>query len=95
LPWEPLNRRPFRFVRHVGSPPLPIVNGRLMKINLNGDVREMPDAITIAALLTELHLVPEYLAVEVNTRLVPREQHGEHVLCEGDHVEVVTLVGGG
>ena len=36
-----------------------------------------------------------YVAVEVNLELVPRRRHAEHVLRDGDRVEVVTLVGGG
>jgi thiamine biosynthesis protein ThiS len=33
--------------------------------------------------------------VEVNRKVVPRRQHAEHTLRDGDTVEIVTLVGGG
>ena len=34
-------------------------------------------------------------AVEVNEALVPKREHPEHELADGDTVEIVTLVGGG
>ena len=35
------------------------------------------------------------VAVEVNCQIVPRARHAEHVLADGDRLEIVTLVGGG
>jgi len=46
-------------------------------------------------LLSELQLTPKLVAVEVNREVVSRRLHETHVLCAGDEVEVVTLVGGG
>ncbi len=66
-----------------------------MQIFVNGDPRELPDGATLAALMRDLDLEPRYVAVEVNLVLVPRSQHGNHVLRPGDRLEVVTLVGGG
>ena len=66
-----------------------------MNILVNGARREVPDAITIAALLAELDVTERHVAVEVNQELVPRAQHAEHTLREADQLEVVTLVGGG
>jgi thiamine biosynthesis protein ThiS len=34
-------------------------------------------------------------AVEVNRMLVPKRRHEQHMLLEGDQVEIVTFVGGG
>ena len=66
-----------------------------MHIVLNGEEREAADGITVAALLEELELPAERVAVEVNREIVPRAQCAAHVLHEGDQLEVVTLVGGG
>ena len=66
-----------------------------MQITVNGDPREAPSETTVAALLAELKLAPEYVAVEVNRDVVPRQRHAQHVLQEGDQLEIVTLVGGG
>lgn len=66
-----------------------------MNITYNGQPRDVPAGISIAALLDQLQLATRQVAVEVNLELVPRAQHGEHRLQEGDRLEVVSLVGGG
>lgn len=66
-----------------------------MNIFFNGRPRDVPDHATVSDLLVQAELDPRRLAVEVNLELVPRQRHAEHVLQEGDRLEVVTLVGGG
>ncbi len=66
-----------------------------MKIQINGKISDFPDGITISQLVHLAEVPPNYLAVEVNQEVVPREQHEHHLLQDGDCVEVVTLVGGG
>jgi thiamine biosynthesis protein ThiS len=65
-----------------------------MKLIVNGAERSL-EAASVAALLAELELRPEVVAVELNGALVPRAEHGATTLAEGDRVEIVTLVGGG
>ena len=66
-----------------------------MKIEVNAEDREVPDGCTIAALLELLEIRVKHVAVERNLEVVPRAEHGVTELCEGDKLEVVTLVGGG
>lgn len=66
-----------------------------MMIHLNGQPRDIPAGCTVAELLMEMQMEPRFVAVEVNLQVVPRAQHGQHVLQEGDRLEIVTLVGGG
>ncbi len=66
-----------------------------MKILFNSETLQVQQETTIAVLLEELNLVSRNVAVEVNQEVVPRGQHSQHVLKEGDQLEVVTLVGGG
>lgn len=66
-----------------------------MRIQLNGEPFELPDGESVAALLTRLDLAGRRVAVELNLDIVPRSQHGETVLKEGDQVEVVHAIGGG
>jgi len=66
-----------------------------VQIQVNGEAREVPDVFTVAELLAHLELQPRYLAVERNLILIPREEHADCVLQEGDRLEIVTLVGGG
>ena len=66
-----------------------------MQIQVNGECREVESGASVAELLEDLQLDPRYLAVEVNLELVPRGDHDDKLLAEGDQLEVVTLVGGG
>jgi len=66
-----------------------------MNVIFNGQPRELPADTTVAQLLVLLNLEPRHVAVEVNQAVGPRRSHAETVLCEGDAIEVVTLVGGG
>ena len=66
-----------------------------MRVTVNGEPREVAAGATVAALLDELGLRPELVAVEINGALVPRARRAEHALADGDAVELVTLVGGG
>jgi sulfur carrier protein len=66
-----------------------------MNISVNGEPRNIASASTIATLLAELAVTQPHVAVELNLEVVPRAQHRETVLREGDRLEVVTLVGGG
>ncbi len=64
-------------------------------IQFNGQRKEILPDTTVAGLLAQLEMRPAFVAVEINQELVPRGRHAEHLLHEGDRVEVVTLVGGG
>jgi sulfur carrier protein len=66
-----------------------------MRIQLNGESLELPDGETVAALLTRLDLTGRRVAVELNQDIVPRSQHADTTLTEGDQVEVVHAIGGG
>ncbi len=66
-----------------------------MRIQLNGESFELPDGQTVADLLVRLDLTGRRLAVELNLDIVPRSQHEETVLREGDTLEVVHAIGGG
>ena len=67
-----------------------------LEFTLNGACQRLADENpTIADLLVQLNINPRYCAVERNAELIPREQHKEVVVREGDRIEIVTLVGGG
>jgi sulfur carrier protein len=66
-----------------------------MTIKVNGETREVPNGNTVAELLSSLGVMQPHVAVELNLEVVPRAQHGDTVLQDGDRLEVVTLVGGG
>ena len=66
-----------------------------MRVIVNDQATELPDAATVADLLVQLALPGTRVAVEVNRQLVRHIQHGDTRLNDGDIIEVVTLVGGG
>ena len=66
-----------------------------MIVICNGETRETLPGVTLASLLDDLGLVDGHVAVEVNLEVVPRTQHADFVLQDGDRLEVVKLVGGG
>jgi sulfur carrier protein len=66
-----------------------------MRIHVNGELSEVAAGSTVARLLGELGVTQPHVAVELNLEVVPRAQHAETVLRDGDRLEVVTLVGGG
>ena len=51
--------------------------------------------MTLAGLLEQLEIRPQYCAVERNRELVPRGEHASCELHSDDELEIVTLVGGG
>ena len=66
-----------------------------MRIQLNGQPHELPDGTTLAALVDDLGLTGKRYAVEIDGELVPRSEHPQRVLQEGERVEVVQAIGGG
>jgi thiamine biosynthesis protein ThiS len=66
-----------------------------MKITVNGEAREVAAGASVSDLLRELSVMQPHVAVERNLEVVPRAEHADTELSEGDRIEVVTLVGGG
>ncbi|KAB7764723.1 sulfur carrier protein ThiS [Xanthomonas maliensis] len=66
-----------------------------MNIRLNGTQCTIPDAFSLAALLAQEGLTERRVAVEVNGEIVSRGRHADHLLREGDVVEIVHALGGG
>jgi thiamine biosynthesis protein ThiS len=67
----------------------------LITIHLNGEAREVPEGLTLAALLEWLKLPLDRVAVERNLEVVHRSRWPETPVEAEDRLEVVHLVGGG
>ena len=65
-----------------------------MTVTVNGEARDVAEGANLNALLAELKLTPDKVAIELNRRLVRAAKY-DTPLKEGDVVEVVTFVGGG
>ena len=70
-------------------------NAPHMQVILNNTPIMLPDDATVEDLLQTTKLRNTPCAVEVNTSLVPKKDHPDHTLTQGDRIEIVTLVGGG
>ncbi|MBX3228291.1 MAG: sulfur carrier protein ThiS [Labilithrix sp.] len=66
-----------------------------MKLTINGSERDVPDGLTVRALVEHLGLGGGPVAVEQNREVVPRAEHAARALKDGDTVEIVHFVGGG
>ena len=66
-----------------------------MHLTVNGEPREVPDHTTVRGLIELLDLTGGPVAVERNGDIVPRAEHPQAALAEGDVVEIVHFVGGG
>ena len=66
-----------------------------MNITVNGDPLEVPLGHTLANLVMDLDVGDQRIAIEVNEQIVPRSTYETYNLQPGDHVEVVTAIGGG
>ena len=66
-----------------------------MKIQLNGETRDIPDSSTAQDLVELLELSGKRLAMEVNQEIVPRTTYAVFQLKQGDRVEIVHAIGGG
>jgi thiazole synthase len=67
----------------------------MLQLTINGEVRTWPEPLSVADLLEQLGFDRRRIAVEVNQEVVPRPEHGQRQLANGDQVEIVTLVQGG
>lgn len=66
-----------------------------MKLVLNGTESEIQENITLSELLKSLNIEPGRVAVEVNMEIIKKGNFQDHVLKNGDSVEIVNFVGGG
>lgn len=66
-----------------------------MRIQVNGEPREVDENISLPQLFAILNLKPEQIAVELNHDVVRRAQWEGTLLKAEDRVEIVHFVGGG
>lgn len=66
-----------------------------MRILVNGKPAEIPEGITVQALLESKNLPPGSVAIALNGSIAPADQWGTIRLKPGDEVDLVRHVGGG
>ncbi|HWR36324.1 MAG TPA: sulfur carrier protein ThiS [Clostridia bacterium] len=66
-----------------------------MKLIINGEEKDFTSGLTLAALISQLGIKGDRIAVELNRDIAPRASWETIELTEGDKLEVVHFVGGG
>jgi sulfur carrier protein len=66
-----------------------------MMVKINGDSCEVPDGLTVAALLVFLEMRNDRVAIEYNLNILPRAAWDGTRVQPNDAFEIVHFVGGG
>ncbi len=66
-----------------------------MRVQVNGENREVPEGQTVLELLLSLGLAPDRVAVELDRRILKQAAWPATVLHAGARLEIVQFVGGG
>ncbi len=65
-----------------------------MRIRINGKDENI-DAASVLDILKARNVEPRMVAVEVNSKMIERDEYGVTQLKEGDEVEFLYFMGGG
>jgi sulfur carrier protein len=66
-----------------------------MKITVNGHIKDLSGPMTLSALILSICPEPKHVIAEVNETIIKAPAWETTPLKDGDHVELVTFVGGG
>jgi len=66
-----------------------------MKIFINGEARELEGVETLSNLLDTLGLPKQRIAIEVNRKVIRKQEWETAVIADQDKIEIVHFVGGG
>ena len=66
-----------------------------VRLTVNGEAREVPDALSAAELVEQLGLRREAVVVERNEEVIPRPLLDQVKLAEGDTIEIIQMIAGG
>jgi sulfur carrier protein len=66
-----------------------------LRIQVNGDSRDVNEGMSIPALIASLQLKADQIAIELNQRVLRRTEWQSTILREDDKLEIVHFVGGG
>jgi thiamine biosynthesis protein ThiS len=66
-----------------------------MIVTINGERREIPDGLSVSAMLDHLGMAGDRVALERNLDILPRARWQETQVQSNDSFEIVHFVGGG
>jgi sulfur carrier protein len=66
-----------------------------MKATINGEIRDVPEGLTMQGLLAHIAAPERGIAVAKNDRVVRRAAFAQEMVQEGDRIEIIRAVAGG
>jgi len=67
----------------------------VITVSINSEPRQLPQVISVAALIEVMGYGGKRIALERNGEIVPRSTFTTALLNDGDQLEIVVAVGGG
>lgn len=67
----------------------------MIQLVVNGERREFQKNTTVARLLEQLGTPLERVAVELNLRILDKQDYSSTILNDEDQLEIINFVGGG
>ena len=67
----------------------------MIEIQLNGKPYSLSEGFNIDSLLEELSIPKDKVAIELNRKVLHKENYTKTVLKNNDQVEIFTFIGGG
>ena len=64
-------------------------------IKVNGKIKEYENSITIENLILQEGYEKDIVVVEVNEKIIKKDEYNNLTLKDGDKVEILKFVGGG
>lgn len=64
-------------------------------IKVNGKIKEYENSITIESLILQEGYKKDIVVVEVNEKIIKKNEYETYMLKDGDKVEILKFVGGG
>lgn len=66
-----------------------------MRVQVNGETREIPGELSLTGLLDHLSMPSRLLAIELNKEVVRKKDWGDTRVKDADVIEIIHFVGGG
>lgn len=64
-------------------------------IKVNGKIKEYENSVTIESLILQEGYEKDIVVVEVNEKIIKKNEYETYMLKDGDKVEILKFVGGG
>ena len=70
-------------------------NSKILNVLINGESKTIPQNISILELLKTYKINMDRVVIEINKKILKKEDFQSTCLAENDRIEIVTFVGGG